>query len=659
MAMADSPSAASQILTDRLRSQRLESKRGRRRTDIGPLRSLDHSNVEDLFVAEARASGPRETASLSHRTSAGPASTTHTDESPNRRRQPGIRETDEKLQKLEKLNFDLKMEVFHRRQREKDLQEKLKEMAQQLHLAQKMQEEHALLVRMNKDLTLELDKSSEAVDQAVRMICDLEAKVEVLEQRELTSMRRSHSTANSDSGYAGSMNPVPNVIPPTPPRKMHSLVTDGSPRSPRIGGSGVAVNARQPNRSRIPSFMSNTGNENLALREAYTTSPKTLKQAKSFISIFSQATDDTTERLQDLPSPKLSVLSESSFPSIYNNKKVPETDEHDIDLVDDLQDRDTAWEHSILQDSIERVSTWIEHDRNSTQVNNPGLEAIGAEKHIHKTDIEQSDDSISDDRRPSNTSSDFDRSFTGWPDGGSIITGTPSRFRASRGATGGAVEESGLGQSRSDTETPRAPPTRPACPRASTSPQALRSSHRSGIARNDSLAEELGSPKARSRNSIQRSNPEVQLAPTKTSTRSSLAAKTQRFFRRSIGGATAREAAANPSAVSTFPVATPAAPEVSRPRGPLIKSATAADLAVPDKKLHAQRAARRRSIDPSAAVASRRRQSFQPDAYSSENSHSPAPEMSRTGAQAAWDSRDRRLGRGRSLKERSNGKVMV
>ena len=109
----DAVTPTSHLLSGRLREHREQSKRSRRRTDFGPLRpGFD----EDLFLAEAESQGPpTRLRGASPAVSAGRASSRKSSDgdTTGARKMLGIRDMDEKLQKLEKLNFDLKMEIHH------------------------------------------------------------------------------------------------------------------------------------------------------------------------------------------------------------------------------------------------------------------------------------------------------------------------------------------------------------------------------------------------------------------------------------------------------------------------------------------------------------------------------------------------------------------
>jgi len=98
------------------------------------------------------------------------------------------------VSKMNKLNFDLKLEVFHRTQQMANLENKLermKSMEEELSRMHKLEEEveelreadrdNCRLRESNEELRQELDKRTQAVTEAVQLICQLEAKIEQLE----------------------------------------------------------------------------------------------------------------------------------------------------------------------------------------------------------------------------------------------------------------------------------------------------------------------------------------------------------------------------------------------------------------------------------------------------------------------------------------------
>lgn len=104
------------------------------------------------------------------------------------------------ISKINKQNFDLKLEVFHRTQQVAGLARKLERMHE---LEEEMKRLHGLedevqelrnaeednqrLRESNDVLNNEIDKRDHAVTEAVELICQLEARVEELETGNILS----------------------------------------------------------------------------------------------------------------------------------------------------------------------------------------------------------------------------------------------------------------------------------------------------------------------------------------------------------------------------------------------------------------------------------------------------------------------------------------
>jgi len=182
---------------------------------------------------------------------------------------------------LHKQNFDLKLELYHRRQRQEALETRLEAALKQI-------AEQAELQEVNEQLLAELEKRDQAVEEAVGMIVTLEDKVERL----MKDREHVRSFEQNDSGYF---------------RSSHS---DGPPSSPPEREKGKLTAPK--GLPRMPSFLTETTEGTEALRSLY------LPHNQSF-------TDATLPKLQEgtadgMNSSRLSVLSESSFLSVYGEK---------------------------------------------------------------------------------------------------------------------------------------------------------------------------------------------------------------------------------------------------------------------------------------------------------------------------------------------------
>lgn len=195
---------------------------------------------------------------------------------------------------MHKQNFDLKLELYHRRQRQETLE-------RQLETAEKQISEQAELQDMNEQLLSELEKRDQAVEEAVGMIVTLEYKVERM-MKEREGVRAFE--ADYESTYF-----------------RPSLDDDGPPSSPP-----QFDDALRPKRSvpRMPSFLSEPSEGAEALRSLY------LPNSESSLPKLTEESQDGTPDRMD--SPRLSVLSESSFLSVYGEKQLKLSASEDEEL---------------------------------------------------------------------------------------------------------------------------------------------------------------------------------------------------------------------------------------------------------------------------------------------------------------------------------------
>jgi len=180
---------------------------------------------------------------------------------------------------LHKQNFDLKLELFHRRQRQEALEARLE-------AAEKQLAEQAELQEVNEQLLAELEKRDIAVEEAVCMIVTLEDKVEKLMQ-DRENVRAFEK--DYEPGYYTDNN-------------------DGPPSSP------PQFDNRQMGMTRMPSFLSETTEGADALRSLYLPNNHSYSDA-TLPKLLEDGTND------GMNSPRLSVLSESSFVSVYGDKQ--------------------------------------------------------------------------------------------------------------------------------------------------------------------------------------------------------------------------------------------------------------------------------------------------------------------------------------------------
>lgn len=194
--------------------------------------------------------------------------------------------TSQVVSTLHKQNFDLKLELFHRRERQTVLEESL----------EALETDKRQMEGVNDRLIEELEKRDKAVEEAVAMIVMLEAKMDQLVQ-ERTMVHAVESEGffcarDYDLGYR---NPAPQAP---------------GPDIARLEEDAKAV-------VRMPSFLSERSENTENLRNVY------LGVKGSVLSLprvaeGSPGPDNLPSR--GLGSPTLSVLSESSFVSVYGQK---------------------------------------------------------------------------------------------------------------------------------------------------------------------------------------------------------------------------------------------------------------------------------------------------------------------------------------------------
>lgn len=200
---------------------------------------------------------------------------------------PGLKEMEKVISGLHKQNFDLKLELYHRRERQSALEEKV----------ETLEVERNEAVEENQRFHEELEKRDKAVEEAVAMIVTLEARLEqIMQERDM--VRRIE-----DEGVFSHL------------AQQQTALEVPSPRSKSLDVSKLEEDAHAI--ARMPSFLSDRteGTENL--RRVY------LGARGSIISL-NQAADESPDANKEphagLASPSLSVLSESSFVSIYGKK---------------------------------------------------------------------------------------------------------------------------------------------------------------------------------------------------------------------------------------------------------------------------------------------------------------------------------------------------
>ncbi|EFR03792.1 hypothetical protein MGYG_06791 [Nannizzia gypsea CBS 118893] len=249
-------------------------------------------------------------------------------------REMGFREMDQYVSKLNKLNFDLKLEVFHRAQQVSALEKKLEKMDeleeqvqhmelmdQELQELRATEEDNQRLRESNEELRSELDKRDQAVNEAVELICQLEAKLEALEaqrEEERPQTARPYSGDSTAAVFTSSspraLTPKNKIILDVPERT--SSRRDKRPSMSRSYSNQMEAHIQTPTPppgatrrpQRQPSFLKGEDNNTSALRNVYMTDAD--KSRTTFNAFSVRGTDDGTHEME---SPRLSALSECSY----------------------------------------------------------------------------------------------------------------------------------------------------------------------------------------------------------------------------------------------------------------------------------------------------------------------------------------------------------
>ncbi|KAI7284282.1 hypothetical protein KC345_g2386 [Hortaea werneckii] len=354
---------ASQYLQDRLSERRARNTRPKRsrHTDFGPSRAPD----DDIFLEEAQDS--RQAATRWYDSSPlAPVSRQGSDAGGSAygmRRSLGVKAMDGQMDRLNKQNFALKLELDHRREQQSRLQEQVESMQEQVERSEQMQEEHAELLKINTQLVEELERRDRAVEEAMDIICDLEDKLADFDERQSHTRP---STAHADSGYAGTetQEPAPKSSPPetrTVPKT--PLQRRKGPLSTSAASQNLQrmVNGKTPaSTRREPSVFTLKKSSTHALRSVYLENAQNLYSVQSFNSLISKRDSRVENGHAEEPnSPQLSVLSESSFPSFYSPQQQFGTQKYDWEAAQDADDVSMSGQTHYRQASINRVNEWI------------------------------------------------------------------------------------------------------------------------------------------------------------------------------------------------------------------------------------------------------------------------------------------------------------
>lgn len=203
----------------------------------------------------------------------------------------GARQMEKTLETLHKQNFDLKLELFHRREKGLSLEVRNRELESQ----------HSDMLKLQDDMIREMGQKDKALEEAVSLIVGLEARIEDL-VRERDMVRLVEADGAYRHSPSGKPAPQPTTIV-TP--KVKSIFvprsTDDTP--PKTLG-------------RMPSFLSERSHHTENLRNVVLKGRGSIMHMRK---VSESSTADPSD-INRIASPSLSVLSESSFVSIYGIK---------------------------------------------------------------------------------------------------------------------------------------------------------------------------------------------------------------------------------------------------------------------------------------------------------------------------------------------------
>ena len=266
------------------------------------------------------------------------------------------------ISKIKKENFNLKLELFHRRQRAETFEAKLAEVEGLEEKCEDLEKENDDLRRdnveqqsINEDLLREMQDKDNAVEEAVALICehentlegqqakinDLETKMGRLLDEGLARTRPGSGQGINPSIQSTSKKPEPASshpeqphTPPPPAERLQPGLPTSVPARKRgsmlpASRPAAPVHIDAPKNPHRPHFLQNDNPQTRALRSVYSMDGTILKSTHSLASIRransrqkshvrqgSEETDNAT-----VPSPRFSEFSEGDFESIYGARK--------------------------------------------------------------------------------------------------------------------------------------------------------------------------------------------------------------------------------------------------------------------------------------------------------------------------------------------------
>lgn len=307
--------ASSSLLQERLQRERNERQAGKQGSDLststGDIRERDvhNSPIKRSATAMGQRQRPDGSDELAKDAGMGARQMEEVGDDPSQTRSSNQvtlpANIDAKtLSTLHKQNFDLKVELYHRRERQNVLEERVEKLEtdykEMMNLHESMISELEAKDQKHKQLANEVEKSNKAVAEAVTLIVELETQVdELLREREMVRKIEADGAYRHSHSPSGRSNAEPtNVDIP----KMQNLSIPGLTE----GSKGL---------SRMPSFLSERSEHTENLRNIILKGQNSMMRMRTV----SESSVDPPSEINRIASP-LSVLSESSFVSVYGPK---------------------------------------------------------------------------------------------------------------------------------------------------------------------------------------------------------------------------------------------------------------------------------------------------------------------------------------------------
>ncbi|KAL6717618.1 hypothetical protein ACLMJK_005533 [Lecanora helva] len=230
---------------------------------------------------------------------------------PSMPKEMSYKEMEQHLSKVNKQNFDLKLEIFHRRQRNEVLEAKVEKL-------EEVEADNAEMQSINEDLLFELEKRDLAIQEAVNLICELEGKIEEMGEAEMYFRDAARTPETIGVADAAEKNANDSPLDRRP-----SAGSPDVPEDSRLEISPIRLRNMSPkpeaSARRIPSFMQDKRASTNVLRSLYSYDGSIRGPG----SVLSGDVDEEEEAEDEdmVHSPRLSILSESGFMSIYGDAK--------------------------------------------------------------------------------------------------------------------------------------------------------------------------------------------------------------------------------------------------------------------------------------------------------------------------------------------------